>query len=227
MILPKGSESRHGASRIQRNERSVPGAPFSQRRAVLAGLIILVVVLGTVAVYQQQDISALTRAATDPRGVLEFDASMNATVISPNQTIRVEVSDMSNQSFMVQLPYASGNLGNFSMGPCADYPFGVALYQGMYTLDNWTTAGPSIFFYKPGAYLCGSEIAYYPSYQFSPLQNVSGTVDISGYWTGGLSQSVHHPFLHGVYTLEAVDAWGDIILLHFQVSGNDSNNSDG
>ncbi|MDV3292646.1 MAG: hypothetical protein LYZ70_00060 [Nitrososphaerales archaeon] len=162
----------------------------------------------------------------DP-GAVNINASFNATTVAQNQTIRVSVTDRNSLHFTNELPLSGDwRVQNLSMGPCASFPFGIALYQGRYTIDNISSA-KTVEMYAPGPYFCKGIEAFVNSFKFMPLQSVSGYVDLKGYWTagetahpnGGVSEGVLHPFVPGVYTLVAGDEWGHITILYFQVSG--------
>ncbi len=155
-----------------------------------------------------------------------FDASLNATSVVQNQTVRLTLSDINYLPFPNQ-PSDTGifRAMNLSSGPCGfASPFGVATYQGRYTLENLSMAKKVEVFDVFSVYFCGP-IATGP-YRLAPLQTVTRHVDLSGYWTsgetkhpgGGVSEGILHPFPPGVYTLVAADAWGHVKVLYFQVT---------
>jgi hypothetical protein len=160
---------------------------------------------------------------------VSISASLNATVVGANQTIKVTVTDRNTLRLPNELPL-SGNwrVQNLSLGPCypyASYPFGIAVFQGRYVLSNISSA-KTLVIYAPGIYNCPSE-GIASSFGFEPLQNTSSYVNLQGYWTtgetpnqyGGFSQGVLHPFLPGEYTVAAGDEWGHVEILYFQVTG--------
>ena len=166
---------------------------------------------------------------------LGFGASINAISVSQNQTFRVNVWDENNLYFTNQLSLPSypapfdREIQNLSMGPCsswADYPYGIAVYQGEYTLGNISSATPVTIYDAYSSWYCGAG-SNANSFTFKPLQTVNSSVDLSGYWAagetphpgGGVSEGVLHPFLPGVYTLVAGDVWGHIKILYFQIKG--------
>ena len=154
---------------------------------------------------------------------------MNATSISQNQTLRVDVS-VSNDLYLTNTVPLSKDfkVQNLTMGPCSfyeNYPYGVVVYQGKYALDN-ISSGTQIEIYRAGnLFLRGGLLSN--TFTFQPHQNISSYVDLSGYWTagetpmqgGGSSQGVLHPFLPGVYTLVVGDEWGNVKIMYFQVGG--------
>lgn len=200
----------------------------ARRHSKTLAIAILVVAVALLVVMVVLPTLSFPLFAFHNSDALGFGASINATNISQNHTLRVNVWDRNNLYFTNQLPLPSfQSLPNLSMGPCSYweyYPYGIALYQGRHTLDNISSATPVVIYDVYSAWFCG-ESSNANSFTFKPLQNVSSHVDLSGYWTagettypgGGISEGVHHPFLPGVYTLEAGDAWGHIKILYFQV----------
>lgn len=165
--------------------------------------------------------------ASDPSGV-RITAFLSATTVAQNQTIRVIVTEQNDLPVTNVLPLSEDwRVQNLSMGPCwsdAVFPFGIALYQGRYGIDNISSARP-LEIYAPGVYSC-PDLKGGDSITFAPLQAVTDFVDLRGYWTegftaspGGFFEGVLHPFLPGEYTLVAGDEWGHLQILHFQVMG--------
>ena len=167
----------------------------------------------------------------DP-GAISVSASVNPTEVGQNQAIKVTVSDVNGLRIPNELPLSGDwRVQNLSMGPCAfytAYPYGIAVYQGRYTIDNVSSA-KSIMIYAPGISNCPTE-SISNSFTFKPLQNASSYVDLRGYWTagvtpnqyGGFSEGVLHPFLPEEYTLAAGDEWGHVDILYFQVTSSSS-----
>jgi hypothetical protein len=165
----------------------------------------------------------------DPNGVT-LGVSLNSTTLAQNQSVRVTVSDRNGLYFPNELSLSENwRVQNLSMGPCSFYardPFGIAVYQGRYTLDN-ISIGKTVAIYDIySAYYCPAA-PFSIAFEFGPLQNVSRYVDLSGYWTpgetthpdGGISEGVLHRFIPGVYTLVAGDEWGHVKITYFRVSG--------
>jgi hypothetical protein len=191
-------------------------------------LIVLIIALAAVAVAALVILSPSLLTIHNP-GAIGFGASVNATSLLQNQTLKVEVS-VKNGLVLTNTVPLSGDwkVKNLTMGPCSfyeDYPYGIAVYQGRYTLQN-VSSGTQVQTYAPGGYFCGAVIVS-NAFTFAPQQNVSSYVDLRGYYTagetahpgGGYSEGVFHPFLPGVYTLVAGDEWGHIKFLYFQVGG--------
>jgi len=154
-----------------------------------------------------------------------FGASLNTTSAAQNQTLRLTVSDTNFLPFPNE-PSDSEIFSsmNLSTGPCRGlYPFGVAAYQGRYTLANISAPSKVEVFDVFSVYMC-PELSG-GVYRLGPFQTATNDVDMSGYWTngltqhpgGGVSQGVLHPFPLGTYTLVIADAWGHSEILYFQV----------
>ena len=160
-------------------------------------------------------------------GAVSIGASLNSTEFSPNQTIRVTVSDRNSLHFADVLPISDNfRIQNLSSSPCGGlFPLGVAVFQGRYDLDNVSSAKAIEIFDDFGFFGCPA-IGITNTFTFKPLQNVTRETDLNGYWTagetphpgGGVSEGVLHPFLPGEYTLAVGDEWGNLLFLHFAVT---------
>ena len=144
-----------------------------------------------------------------------------------NQTVRVTLADTNFLPFP-NVPSDGGvfRAMNLSTSPCGGLsPFGVAAYQGRYTLANISAAKKVEVFDVFSAYFCPAMVIS-EAYRLGPFQTATRHVDMSGYWTngltqhqgGGVSQGVLHPFTLGTYTLVIADAWGHVKILYFQVA---------
>jgi hypothetical protein len=127
-----------------------------------------------------------------------------------------------------------GNISGIRIAPCI-FPAGVVLFQGYYTAQN-LSSGRALWLYSAGE-SCGVATAQF--YLFNPLSDnvtfsnyfmkcesgdsnchtwyvaLEGTINRTGYWTGNFIEPTYHPFGAGIYTIMAVDEWGDLVLLHF------------
>ena len=157
---------------------------------------------------------------------VSFGASLNSTSVAPNQTVRVTITDTNFLPFPNE-PSDGGifRAMNLSVSPCGGlYPFGIAAYQGRHTMANLSTARKVEVFDVFSAYFCPLMISG-EVYRVGPFQTVTKTVDMSGYWTygltqhpgGGASQGVFHPLPIGNYTQVIAVAWGHTELLYFRV----------
>jgi hypothetical protein len=170
----------------------------------------------------------------DP-GAISIGASLNSTNVSQNETVLIAVSDRNTLRLPDELSL-SGDWAaqNLTLGACVFprvYPFGVAIFQGRYALDNISSA-KSLLLYPdfPGeVYSCPTAYAGGDSIKFRPLQNISLSMRFSGYYTYGLTPvpglpggtvGIHHAFAPGGYTLVAGDEWGHVEMLYFQVAAS-------
>jgi len=200
-------------------ERVAPG-PRRRRPILLALLLIVAALVVSLEVFPSYTYSFQASPA------ISFQASLNATSVVQNQTVRVILSDTNFLPFPNE-PSDSGifRAMNLSASPCGGlYPFGIAAYQGRYTLANVSTAKKVEVFDAFTVYFCPAMING-EVYRLGPFQTATNYIDISGYWTngltqhpgGGVSQGVLHPFPLGTYTLVIADAWGHSEILHFKV----------
>jgi hypothetical protein len=152
-----------------------------------------------------------------------LNASLNATTIEQNQSVRVSLSVT---NFLPLANAASGSSlqsRNLSAGPCqGTYPMGITLYQGRFTEKNISVGSPLQFF-APGTYSCPAATG---PRNLAPFWTFSSHVNLVGYWTGGQTpqsggvwEGVYHQFLPGEYTVVVGDAWGHTTMLHFRVNG--------
>jgi hypothetical protein len=125
----------------------------------------------------------------------------------------------------------------FTLGPCTwGSPCGIAVFQGLYTTSNFSSATPLVIFNPNGAYACpssswGEGIAY----DFKPLSDIAtisqSTVppssynlplnkelQLNGYWSGNPPGAILNSFNPGAYTVVADDEWGNLVVVHFTVS---------
>jgi hypothetical protein len=62
-----------------------------------------------------------------------------------------------------------------------------------------------------------------PKFSFGPLQTVSDTLSVGGYWTSPDTEqpwinATYHPLPAGVYTIVAFDPWDQLTQFSFSVS---------
>ena len=156
---------------------------------------------------------------------ISFQASLNATSVAPNQTVRITLTDTNYFLFPNEPPadFLFPNSLNLSSGVCGGaYPFGLAAFQGHYSLANLSVSR-RIDIFAPGVYDCPFALA--EPYRLGPFQSVTRDVELSGYWTagetptlgGGFTQGVLHQFEPGNYTIVTEDGWGHSEILYFKV----------
>jgi len=118
-----------------------------------------------------------------------------------------------------------------------EYPFGVAVLEGYYNVQN-ISAGTPLDLSEPEGTGCPA-IPVFSYYVFRPLSDVAlatppsgptlklqmnATIAVDGYWTGvappvppGYAAAAFHRFGPGIYTVVAGDEWGNLVLLYFTV----------
>lgn len=204
----------------------------------LSPIVFVVILLTASAASFLIAFSPLILVSHDPDAV-SVSASLNSTDVGQNQTLKVTIAERNSLRISDELPLSGDwSVQNLSLGACvwpAQYPFGIAVFHGKYTVGNVSSASsplaPAADFLPGAVYACGS--AYPGNYvKFGPLQSITFALEVSGYYTSGLTPvpgqsggifGVHHPFTPGEYTLAVGDEWGHVQLLYFQVT--DANQS--
>jgi hypothetical protein len=105
------------------------------------------------------------------------------------------------------------------------YPFGVAVFQGVYTAGNASQGKPLLIFPNVP---CPMLIRLVTGYYFSPdssnatvlpgtgsSTSISIRLTVAGTYPG--QGTTPQPFSSGTYTVVAGDEWGTLVFLHFQV----------
>jgi hypothetical protein len=187
-------------------------------------LLLLLLVVGSIAT-----VSILLFASTytyHDQGAVDFTASLNATTVLENQTIKIDLHEINTLPFKNSLPPSDGLTKlNVTSGPCGGLlPAGIQVYQGAYDLDNLSSSA-IVQYFANGTYLCPLSVGYDTGFQFGPSQNYTASWNLVGYWTtgntstldGGLTQGVLHRFEPGTYTIVTGDEWGRSQLLYFHV----------
>jgi hypothetical protein len=163
-----------------------------------------------------------------------ISASVTNSTVLINQRVNVSVSEKNSLRLPNELPLSGDwKVQNLTLDACgypAQYPFGVAIFQGKYTLGNISSAKSLLLYPSAGTFLgCGAVLPGNPnSIRFSPHQNITLSLEFSGYYTNGFTPvpgqsgaetvGVHHSFAAGTYTLVVGDEWGHTDFLYFQVS---------
>ncbi|MDG7005834.1 MAG: hypothetical protein JRM86_02750 [Nitrososphaerota archaeon] len=192
-----------------------------------SALIFVAILVAASALSFSVAMSPFIIVSHDP-SALRLTASLNSTSIQRNGTLGVTVSEASSLRVPVELPLARDwAVQNLTAGVCPDpaaYPFGVAVFQGVYGRGNASSAVALPLIPPGGSYMCGLA-GRGDSARFPPLAEVTLTDSFSGYFTsgytelpgGGASPGVFHAFSPGRYTLVAGDEWGHLVFLYFQV----------
>jgi hypothetical protein len=126
---------------------------------------------------------------------------------------------------------------SWNLMPCTTYSIGVQIFQGNYALGNLSQGGPALDLIAPGI---GAGCAVHPRAEisFAPLSgNITSpvgwwinqskaSIEYWGSWGGVTPQAFQNAefssFQPGIYTVEGMDWWGQVTLLHFQVVTNES-----
>ncbi|MGC8661731.1 MAG: hypothetical protein ACP5TZ_04425 [Nitrososphaeria archaeon] len=176
---------------------------------------------------------------------LELMLSTSPSTIKQGDKIIVNIS-LVNTLHSYNLVHSSSYWPNFivSLGSCDNlpYPLGIAILRGYYTLSNISGAENPLIIFRPS--ICPMFILYINAYYFYPFGFapttpglINGTYQIgsymiskqfafSGYYTYNVSNAnpgstfVFNEFNPGIYTVIGADEWGGIVILHFQVNGN-------
>jgi len=166
-------------------------------------------------------------AATGDNG-LQLQLSLNATEITPGQSIGINVSVLNTLPSTNNVSASALSPFDVRIGSCPnqDYPFGVAVFQGRYFAGNVSQGTPLQIF--PDA-PCPMFIRFISGYVFQPNSNaavilpggngssttMSTNVTVGGTYTGYSRSTALAP---GLYTVAAADEWGVAVFLYVQVS---------
>jgi hypothetical protein len=163
---------------------------------------------------------------------LVLNLSINGSSVSQGQTVKVGISETNSLSSINNATAAQNWGTTFSLGRCsANYPFGIVLLKGYYTLQNFNQ-GEKVPLQSPVQnYMCVRPAFSTNYYHFFPKSDsavvqvdmgnqtitlpMETSIPITGYWT---AQGGFTPLQHGTYTLVAGDEWGALALLHFSVN---------
>lgn len=213
---------------------------------IVVAMILSVAALGTtgivlsqqsysISVHPGQNISYVTNSTL---GLILYAEESNGQLTSGNNiTLSVQVN---NTRMSLNILAPSHNYpelaGNFipQSYACAYLPYGLGIARGNFTVSDLNQA-VEFNLIRPGVYSCPmipavdqfqflphSYIAKMYNSQDSPPYvgetNFHFSENYSGYWTGGINGPTFHSFEPGIYTVIAADGWGQVTLLHFQVS---------
>ncbi len=179
----------------------------------------------------QKEAEPLSATGSGSSGLV-LNLSINGSSIAQGHGVGVHISETSSLSTMNNVTAAQNWGTTFSLGRCsANYPFGIALFKGHYTLQNFTQ-GERVSLQSPVQnYLCVRPPFSTSYYHFLPKSDkavvqvdmgnqtvtlpMGTSISITGYWT---TEGSFAPLQHGTYTLVAGDEWGALALLHFSVN---------
>ncbi len=220
--------------------------PIIVNRAMIAVILGAIAVLGfSTAAYMEStgasSIPPSNVSATTYNGTTGLDLStqISSSQINQGENITITVTVMNTLFMWNDLPpqYNFPHFDSpyvFSMSPCASVHYGVAILSGNYSASDFGKGTP-LTIQEPAVYECPAlyHIGYY---QFLPHSSqarlygssaetnyldtteLSGTLNISGFWTGTAQEPAFHAFAPGTYTIVSADEWGDVGILHFTVA---------
>jgi hypothetical protein len=167
---------------------------------------------------------------------LSLSLSLDGKTYEPGQSVSIIV-DENNLLTTTNSVLASDNLpsefvAGFTNEPSA-FPFGLAVFQGNYTLSN-LIANP-LLIYDPRDEYIGTQVVGPTSYSFQPssdaayleggsysssngVMKMQYELQLNGYWDGNPMEAVQDNFNPGVYTVVAGDEWGALVVAHFTIS---------
>lgn len=171
-----------------------------------------------------------TSASQNSAGGLRLDLSISSSSIGAGQPLIVQVDEYNPMPSSLNVTAGkSWALEGLRADQCyaSVYPFGVALYQGMYTTRNASEAKPlQIFPLVPCPLLIRLVTGYYFSAEStsavvlpgtSPSMPMSVNLRISGTFSTTTVNGAAASLSPGVYTVVAGDEWGALAFLHFEV----------
>ncbi|MGA2874978.1 MAG: hypothetical protein ABSE82_05475 [Nitrososphaerales archaeon] len=175
-------------------------------------------------------ITAAQQNQTQSSSGLELRLSVNATSITSGQSILIVVSEYNTLMTPNNISVAHiWSVNGLTLGSCPTefvQPFGVAVFQGLYSTLNVSQASPLGIFPITA---CPEYVRLVTGYIFQP-QSVVAAVLPGGSLTNGtpmvanltVSREYGTPtqsqvLSPGVYTVVVGDEWGALLILHFTV----------
>jgi DNA-binding HxlR family transcriptional regulator len=213
-------------------------------RAVLAGLVAALILLASVAVVQELELTDLWGKQSSQNPPFPITTDFNSSVLQvigtsltpvvsqgQNVTVSVEVYNPLEQGIM-----ATADPRGTSLSPCGGpSPVDAEIYLGYYTPNNISEGTPLVL--NPEAY-CLFSMAFTTVYTFYPHSDmalissgndtkntteVRGLFSTSGYYTYVLDPTVSaytakfQTFAPGTYTTLVSDVWGHVGVCYVQV----------
>jgi rhodanese-related sulfurtransferase len=168
--------------------------------------------------------------STQSKNGLQLQASVNATILTLGEALQINVSEYNTLSTTNNVAAATNwGVNGLTIGACPNInvlPFGVAVFQGKYNVQNISQGTPLELF---AAVPCAQLIRLITGYDFLPLSRnaaimpggdltsptpMSATETVNGSYTQGFQLT---PFAAGIYTVVAGDEWGDLEFLYVSV----------
>jgi len=164
---------------------------------------------------------------------LNVRIGLSGSRVASGTSLEVNVSDYNSSPDSLNLTReTSWALDGLSTGGCPSlyYPFGIAVYLGVYTAANASQAAPLRVFPEIP---CPLLVRYITGYLFLPTSDhaivlpgtgevpMATTLLVSGtYGVGGNQSRRPTPFAPGSYTIVAGDEWGNLEFAYFVVTSS-------
>ena len=178
------------------------------------------------------DFAGVNSAISQSTHGLRLALALNATTYHPGTDIFIVLDEQNTLSSenKVRISYTWRLNDMVTSTPCnpANYPFGVAVYQGDYPADKLVKIKPLYLFDPRNIYHCAAGPSINFTYVFKPLSDIislrpdeaelstmKDEIKINGYWTDSAEFKSFEP---GVYTVAAADEWGALAVVHFTVT---------
>jgi len=184
----------------------------------------------TVQTTTQSTTTMPTSISTPAGNGLQLRVTVNATSLTSNDTLQVNVSEYNtlstNNNVLAEKNWGIDGLATGACPNISVLPFGVALFRGQYTAQNVSQGVPLEIF---APVVCPNYIRLITSYTFLPESinaaimpggdltsptPMSATITTNGVYTNGIQLT---PMDAGLYTLVAGDEWGTIEFLGLMV----------
>jgi hypothetical protein len=176
--------------------------------------------------------SSMTLTTSDSNSSIGLDLTMSIARNTLSENDGVSLYFSLNNTLATQnnltLP-AGSNLPSSSYETCSRLPVGAAIFQGNYDVGN-ASQGESLGLISPNEENVNGCGFRPDSWSFAPMSNdltyptgptapASMKTTYWGYWAYDKGD-VFRPFSPGIYTIEGLDLWGEVAILHFRVVKN-------
>jgi hypothetical protein len=174
-------------------------------------------------------VATTTTTHPPPSTGLQLRLALNATTLVSGLTIGIDVSDYNPLPARLNLSMGdSWPVQGLATGGCPSlyYPFGIMMFQGVYTISNVSQGKPLGIFLQVA---CPMMVILITEYDFQPVSVNATLLPSNGifpmateipaagtYGTPGVAKQLT-PFSPGTYTVVAGDEWGDIAFAYFTV----------
>ena len=168
---------------------------------------------------------------------LSLSLSLDSTNYQPGQPVSIVIGETNTLSKTNNVSAADKwPFPGLGVGPCGtlNYPFGVAIFQGNYTVGNVPSATPLKLYNPAASYNCPAILSGISAYAFQPssdtaaifqtsstspvlTESMSSEIQPTGYWLASPNEALTD-FDPGVYTVVGGDEWGALVVAHFTVS---------